>query len=215
MLAEKIFFTKGVGIHKEKLRSFELALRDAGIAPFNLVNVSSIYPPGCKKVTREEGLKHLRPGEIVHCVIARNDTDEPNRLVVASIGCAIPADSSQYGYISEHHIYGQNEADAGRYAEDLAASMLATTLGIEVDHLVTDEREQVYKMEGKILRTLNMTQSAVGNKDGFWTTVVAAAVFVGDAGRTAEPVNPNQQKLLGEDSHENNENSSSSAKKTE
>src|SRR3989338_5388621 len=103
MLAEKIFFTKGAGIHKEKLRSFELALRDAGVAPFNLVNVSSIYPPGCKRVSREEGLKFLRPGEIVHCVIARSDTDEPHRLVVASIGCAIPADSFQYGYISEHH----------------------------------------------------------------------------------------------------------------
>lgn len=40
-----------------------------------------------------------------------------------------------------------------------------------------DEREQIYKMSGKIVRTMNVTQSAKGNKDGLWTTVFAAAVF--------------------------------------
>lgn len=196
MLPSKIFFTKGVGTHKEKLRSFELALRSAGIAPFNLVNVSSIYPPGCKKVSREEGLRLLQPGEIVHCVLARNETNESNRLEVASIGCAIPADATQYGYISEHHDFGQTEQEAGEYAEDLAASMLATTLGIDVDHSVTwDEREQIYKMEGKILRTLNMTQSAVGTKSGDWTTVIAAAVFVGNDPPQEQSADPNQLRL--------------------
>jgi hypothetical protein len=35
-------------------------------------------------------------------------------------------------------------------------------------------------MSGKIVRTTNITQSAVGNKDGLWTTVFAAAVFIND-----------------------------------
>jgi hypothetical protein len=43
-----------------------------------------------------------------------------------------------------------------------------------------DEREQIFKMSGKIVRTTNITQSAVGNKDGLWTTVFAAAVFIND-----------------------------------
>ncbi len=197
MLPTKIFFTKGVGVHKEELRAFELALRAAGIAHFNLVNVSSIYPPGSKKVSREEGLSLLKPGEIVYCVLARNATNEPNRLVVASIGCAIPADASQHGYISEHHAFGETEERASAYAEDLAASMLATTLGIDVDHeLAWDEREQIYKMEGKILKTLNATQSAEGNKDGLWTSVVAVAVFIGDEGRDSLAQDPNQLKFL-------------------
>ncbi len=179
MIAQKIFFTKGVGVHREELASFEAALRDAGIAPFNLVNVSSIFPPGCKKITREEGLKILKPGQIVHWVSSRNSTNEPNRLIASSIGCALPSDPNQYGYLSEHHSFGETDSRAGRYAEDLAASMLATTLGIEFDpDLNWDEREQIYKMSGKIIRTTNMTQSAIGNKDGLWTTVVAAAVFV-------------------------------------
>ena len=181
VVPKKVFFTKGVGVHKEKLASFELALRTAGLAYCNLVLVSSIYPPGCKRLPREEGLKFLRPGEIVFCVYDRESTNEPNRLVAASVGVAIPADPEQYGYLSEHHSFGETEEKAGEYAEDLAASMLATTLGIEFDpDIAWDEREQLFKMSGKIVRTSNITQSAIGNKDGLWTTVFAAAVFVND-----------------------------------
>ena len=181
MVPKKIFFTKGVGAHKEKLASFELALRDAGIAHCNLILVSSIYPPGVRKISKEEGVKLIKPGEIVFCVYDRESTNEPNRLIAASVGLAIPADPEQHGYLSEHHAYGETEEKAGEYAEDLAASMLATTLGIEFNSdTAWDEREQLFKMSGKIVRTSNITQSAIGNKDGLWTTVFAAAVFVED-----------------------------------
>ena len=181
MIPKRCFLTKGVGIHKEKLASFELALRSAGLAHCNLVLVSSIFPPGCKRISKEDGVKLLRPGEIVFCVYDRESTNEPNRLVVASVGVAIPADQEQYGYLSEHHAFGETEEKAGDYAEDLAASMLATTLGIEFDpDTAWDERENLFKMSGKIVRTSNITQSAVGNKDGLWTTVVAACAFVND-----------------------------------
>lgn len=177
---KKVFFTKGVGVHKEYLASFELALRSAEIAPFNLVSVSSIYPPGCKKISKEEGLKLFQPGSIVYAVMARNSTNEPNRLIAASIGAALPQDPDQnYGYLSEHHPFGETEEKAGEYAEDLAATMLATTLGVEFNpDTAWDEREQIFKMSGKIVRTFNITQSALGNKDGLWTSVIAAAVFI-------------------------------------
>ena len=175
----KIFFTKGVGRHKDYLSSFELALRNAGIEKCNLVSVSSIFPPGSKRVSREEGLKELKPGQITFAVMARNSTNEPNRLIAASIGGAIPADNSQYGYLSEYHPYGVTEKNAGDYAEDLAAQMLATTLGVEFDSEADwNEREQVFKMSGKIVRTFNNTQSAEGHKDGLWTTVVSAAILI-------------------------------------
>jgi arginine decarboxylase len=179
MIPSRVFFTKGVGIHKEYLTSFELALRDAGIAPFNLVTVSSIFPPGCKRISKEEGLKLIKPGQIIYCVMSRNATSEPNRLVAVSVGCAVPAEAEQYGYLSEHHSFGETDQKAGDYAEDLAATMLATTLGIEFNtDTAWDEREQLYKTSGKIIRTINITQSALGNKDGLWTTVLAAAVFI-------------------------------------
>jgi len=179
MAPTKIFFTKGVGVHKDKLSSFELALRDAGIAQCNLVLVSSIFPPGCKRIGKEEGVKLLAPGEVVFVVYARNETNEANRLIAASVGVAIPSDPAQHGYLSEHQSFGENDEKAGDYAEDMAASMLATTLGIEFDpNQAWDEREQLYKMSGKIVRTSNITQSSIGNKDGLWTTVFAAAVFI-------------------------------------
>ena len=181
MVPKKIFYTKGVGVHKEKLASFEMALRVAGLAHCNIVLVSSIFPPGCKIVSKEESLKALRPGEIVFAVYDRESTSEPNRLIAASVGVAIPADPSMHGYLSEHHSFGETDEKAGEYAEDLAASMLATTLGIEFNpELDWDEREQIFKMSGKIVRTTNITQSAVGNKEGFWTTVFAAGVFIND-----------------------------------
>ena len=174
-----MFFTKGVGVARQQLMSFEMALRSAGIEKFNLVSVSSILPPGCQRIPREKGLEILKAGEIVFCVLARNCTNEPNRLVAASIGCAIPAEENQYGYLSEHHPFGETDEKAGDFAEDLAASMLATTLGVEFDsNSAWNEKEQVFKMSDKIVRTTNITQSAQGNKDGLWTTVIAAAIFV-------------------------------------
>ena len=179
MTPAKIFFTKGVGVAKEQLMSLEMAFRDAGIEKFNLVTVSSILPPGCQRVTREKGLEMLKPGEIVFCVLARNATNEPNRLMATSIGCAIPADKEQYGYLSEHHSFGVTDERASDNAEDLAATMLATTLGVDFNpNTAWDEREKVYKLSGKIVNTTNITQSAEGNKNGLWTTVVAAAIFV-------------------------------------
>ena len=109
MVPKKIFFTKGVGKHRERLTSFELALRDAGIAAQNLVRVSSIFPPQCKLVPRSQGLKYLSPGEVVFAVVAENSTREPHRLLAASIGVAIPADRNTYGYLSEHHSFGETE----------------------------------------------------------------------------------------------------------
>ena len=175
----KIFFTKGVGRHRDYLSSFEAALRNAGIEICNLVTVSSIFPPGCKKISREDGLKEIKPGQITFAVMARNSTNEPNRLVASSIGVAIPADNNQYGYLSEHHPYGVKEKIAGDYAEDLAAQMLATTLGVEFDSETDwNEREQVFKMSEKIVRTFNITQTTEGDKNGLWTTVIAAAILL-------------------------------------
>lgn len=176
---KKIFFTKGVGKSTEQLTSFEFALRDAGIAPYNLVTVSSIFPPHAKVISRNEGRKLLKPGQVVFVVMSRISTNEPNRLLSASVGCAIPAKKNIYGYLSEHHAYGQTEEKTGDYSEDLAASMLASTLGIEFDpEKAWDEREQHFKMSGQIVRTTNVTQSAVCDKTGKWTSVIAAAVLI-------------------------------------
>jgi arginine decarboxylase len=179
ILPKKIFLTKGVGIHKEKLSSFELALRDAGVAPYNIVRVSSIYPPYCKLISKEAGLKYLTPGQILFTVIAESATDEPNRLIAASVGMALPKRQEQYGYLSEAHTYGWTEKKTGEYAEDLAASMLATILGVKFDPDSSyDKKKEIWKISNQIVKTTAITQSAVGDKNGNWTTVISAAVLI-------------------------------------
>lgn len=180
LVPTKVFFTKGVGVHKDKLASFEIALRKAGIEKQNLVYVSSILPPLCKTISKAQGLKFLRPGQITFCVMARNETIEPNRLVSAAIGVAVPKDESNYGYLSEHHAFGETAKTSGDYAEDLAATMLATTLGVPFDpEEAWDQRKQVYTTSGHIFKTQHICQSAEGHKSGgVWTTVISAAVFI-------------------------------------
>ena len=175
---KKIFLTKGVGKHREKLSSFEMALRSAGIAQYNLVRVSSIFPPHCKLISPQEGGKLMKAGQVLYVVMSENATNEAHRLLAASVGVAIPKDRNQYGYLSEHHSFGQTEKQAGDYAEDLAATMLATILGVDFDaNKSYDERKDIWRMSDKIVITRQITQSAIGDRDGLWTSVVAAAVF--------------------------------------
>ncbi len=175
----KIFLTRGVGTHRERLSAFEMALRDARIARYNLVNVSSIFPPHCELIGREEGLELMTAGQITFAVMSRLDTNEPSRLVAASIGVAIPKDPNQFGYLSEHHAYGQNERTAGDYAEDLAASMLATILGVPFNpDTAWDEQRAQWQVSGKIVKTENVTQTAEGSEDGKWVSAVTAAVLL-------------------------------------
>jgi arginine decarboxylase len=180
LVPTRVFLTKGVGRHKYRLKSFEDALRQAGVAQQNLVQVSSILPPRCKIISKEKGLLRLTPGGICYCVMARADTEEHGRLVASSVGIAVPKDKNKWGYLSEVHGYGMNEQEAADLAEDLAAGMLGTTLGLEVDpNQAWSEKEQVYKSSGMIIRTSNITQTARGLKD-CWTTTVAMAMFLFD-----------------------------------
>jgi arginine decarboxylase len=179
IVPKKMFFTKGVGYHRNKLQSFEWALRDAGIEKCNLVMVSSIFPPDCKIIPKKEGLDNLLPGQITFAVMARESTNEPSRLVSAAVGLAHPVDKQQYGYISEHHGYGQNARQAGDFAEDLAATMLASTLGMELDPDVAwDERKQLYVADKKQFTSRSIAKCTHGHKDGLWTTVLACAVML-------------------------------------
>jgi arginine decarboxylase len=177
-MPKECFFTKGVGRHAQKLMSFELALRDAGIEKQNLVRVSSIYPTSCKIITAKEGLPKLKAGQVTFCILAEAATDEPNRLVCAGIGLAIPKNHI-HGYIAEHHGYGLTEKKTEDLVEDLSATMLATTLGIPFDaDKAWDEREQQYKMSGEIVKTRSIVQTAEGDKTGMWTSVISCCVLI-------------------------------------
>jgi arginine decarboxylase len=178
-----VFLTSGIGIHRHLLTAFEFALRDADIEQQNLTTVSSIFPPRCALIARDAGVAMLKPGEITVCVMARAETNEPGRLVHASIGLARPADPEMYGYISEHHGFGMTGAQSAEYAEDLAATMLASTLGVDFDpDAAWNERKRVYEHSNLIIDSTSISAAAQGDPTGLWTCVVAVAVFRFDDG---------------------------------
>ncbi|TSA18733.1 MAG: pyruvoyl-dependent arginine decarboxylase [Nitrosopumilales archaeon] len=179
LVAKKLFLTRGKGIHEDKLTSFEYALRDAGISGTNLVLISSIFPPGAKVISRAEGLKLIRPGSVQFVIYSRQQSNEPHRLMAASVGIAEPADKTKYGYLSEYESFGETEKEAGDYAEDIAAQMLASSLGVKFDlEKSWDEKRKQWKISGEIYKTRHITQSAIGDPKGRWTTVFAAAVLI-------------------------------------
>ncbi|WMT51155.1 MAG: arginine decarboxylase, pyruvoyl-dependent [Ferroplasma sp.] len=177
LLPKKIFFTRGIGRGETQLQSFENALRDADIAAYNLVSVSSILPPYAEIVDKSEGIKLLSYGQILFTVLARNSSNELNRMISSAIGVAVPSDRSKWGYLSEHHTFGQTENDSGHFAEKLAAEMLASTMGLD-DHLKWEERKNEYVLDDKILTTKNIAATTVVLKPDEWATVIAAAVLV-------------------------------------
>ena len=180
LVPKRMFLTKGVGRNRYQLKSFEDALRIAGVAQQNLVQVSSILPPHCKIISRNEGVKSLQPGSICFCVMARCDSNEHGRLIASSVGIAVPKDRKKWGYLSEVHSHGMNKREAEDMSEDLAAGMLGTTLGIDLDpEMAWSEKEQAYKQCGLFVKTTNITQTARGQQ-GLWTTTVALAVFLFD-----------------------------------
>jgi arginine decarboxylase len=79
-IPKAVFFTKGVGRHKYRPQSLELAMRHAGIEKYNLVQVSGILPSRCKIITVREGLRRLAPGQIV---LERG----PSRRRMSRTGC--------------------------------------------------------------------------------------------------------------------------------
>ena len=179
LVAKKLFFTKGVGRDTTPLGAFEQALRDAGIQQFNLIKVSSIIPPHCKIVSKERGLKELRSGAVTFVILSRLESNEPNRLIAASIGAAIPKNRSMYGYLSEYEAFGESDEVAGMKAEEIAANMLASTLGIDFKAEENwEKKKEIIKMSNKVVKTTNITQSAIVGKDGKRTCVIAAAVLI-------------------------------------
>jgi len=177
-IPSKIFLTKGVGRHQEQLVSFEMSLRSAGIHFLNYVQVSSIFPPEAKLISRDEGLKLIKPGQVTHIVMSRNSTNENRRLLGASIGIAIPSDKEMFGYLSEAHDFGKSDDELADYVEDLSITMISTILGLPIDTNISyDEQLEQWKVSDKIIKSKSITQTAICGKNE-WTTTIAAAVLI-------------------------------------
>jgi len=155
LVPKKLFFTKGIGIADDPLLSFEYALRDARIEKFNLVAVSSIVPPNIKIVSIEEGLKHLKAGEVVFCVMSRFTSNKKGKEIFSSIGVALPEKKNVNGYITEYHGFYSRKEEG--HAKEMAKLMLESNLKVKAK-----ENFEIFN-KAKVKKC---------------TTVISAAIFI-------------------------------------
>jgi arginine decarboxylase len=175
LLPTHAYLTRGVGRHAHELVAFELALRDAGVAAQNLVTVSSILPPGCPLLDRAEGERQLQAGQILHVVMSRAQTCDPDRREVASIGLARPTDSRIHGFIAEHDAPDRPVAEVEAHAVELAGTMLASSLGrLDPGPSARGDWREV----AEIAETRAISAEAGCESEGEWAVAVAICVLL-------------------------------------
>jgi arginine decarboxylase len=182
-IVPKMFFlTSGVGVHEKDLRAFEEALRDAGINRCNLIKTSSIIPRGCKRITREEGMKYIQPGQITFAVLAQSQTNEPGQQVIAGIGMAQPKDPSLYGYLTEiEEMIGLSDEEVEQDVIEMAIENLVTEWNPKFEgEKVYRKGKKNYSLEGHDVMVDSIVQSAKGADGNKYTIALAAAVFIYD-----------------------------------
>lgn len=160
IIPKKVFYVTGSARHPDKLVSFELALRDAGIHRFNLVPVSSIKPPGCEEINKERGLAGLKTGQIVFCVLCRAESCHEGTVVTSTIGVATPSNPELHGYFSEHHDTGLTNEEAKNNGERIASEMLRSLYGKQCD-----------------ISAKSFVASIKVERDGEWHCAISAAIF--------------------------------------
>jgi arginine decarboxylase len=176
----KFFLTKGVGVHQKELRAFEEALRDAGISMCNFIKVSSIIAPGCELISREKGIRLLKPGQICFAVMGQSQTNEPGQCVVTGIGMAQPKDKTLYGYLTEiEEAIGRTDEDVEQDVIEMALENLVTEWNPKFDgEKVYRKGKKNYHLEGRDISVDSIVQSARGAEQNQYTVVLVAAVFI-------------------------------------
>ena len=180
IIPTKFFFTKGTGIHEKDMRAFEEALRSAGVHTCNFIKTSSVIPPGCKLISKEEGVKLLQPGQITFAVIAQSMTNEPGQIVTAGIGMAQPKDKTKHGFLTEaEEIIGRTPEDVEQDVIEMAIENLITQSNPKFDgEKVFRKGKKNYEVEGEDILVDSIVESAKGAEKNQFTVVIAIAVFI-------------------------------------
>jgi arginine decarboxylase len=182
LIPRRYFLTTGTGVHEKDMRSFEEALREAGIEACNLVKISSVIPPGCKRISREEGLQAISPGMITFAVQAESSTNEPGQIIAAGIGIAQPKDDTLFGYLTEvEEAVGREADDVQEDVEEMAIENLITFWGSKTDaEELMRKGKKHYEFQGRKVEVDSVVATAKGHEERLWTTVIVCAVFLFD-----------------------------------
>ena len=127
-----IAVTAGVGAGPTKLSAFDAALREAGVADFNLITLSSVVPIGSVVTSVPEDLPVPEGawGDRLYVVMADCRTDTLHEEVWAGIGWIQEADTGR-GLLVEHvgHNESQLHADIESSLDSLAEGRPAINFG--------------------------------------------------------------------------------------
>lgn len=183
VVPNRVFLTKGVGVGDHPLTSREMALTDAGVEKVNLLKASSIIPPHCPIISREEGREGLIMGQMTFAIMAEATTNEPHKLISAAIGIAKPEDEDEYGFFTEieqEQGFGKTAEKAGEEVRRLAIMNLALSWRDQDFKLEKEWRpdKKLYRIKNKNVHLSDMTESTRGHKDGLHTTVFVGAIFL-------------------------------------
>lgn len=122
------------------LNAFDNALLDAGVGDTNLVRLSSILPPGCRRVDPMP----LPPGALIPIAYAGISSSIPGERIAAGIAVAVPKDPALPGLIMEYSSDGTKE-DIERIVRRMAEEgfksrhrELLEIRSLAVEHVVSD-----------------------------------------------------------------------------
>src|SRR5215213_8131719 len=182
IIPTKFFLTKGTGVHEKEMRAYEEALRDAGVHTGNFIKTSSVVPPGCQLISRQQGVRLIKPGQITFAVMAESQTNEPGQIITAGIGMARPKDPSHYGYLTElESIIGRTPEDVEQDVIEMAIENLVTEWNPKFDgDKVYRKGKKNYRLERRDIEVDSIVESAKGAEKNQYTIVMALAVFIYD-----------------------------------
>lgn len=94
-----VVLTAGVGVGSTEIVAFDAALRDAAIADFNLIRVTSIVPPNAPVYRLRRGIVPIDGnGLMLPTVYSMSTRSEPG-IVSAAVGVGVPEDETRSGVI--------------------------------------------------------------------------------------------------------------------
>ena len=104
----KIYIATGIGYGQTMLSAFDAALMDAGIHNFNLIQLSSIVPPGAQIISKRRlEFSSEKYGNRLYLVKAESRSRETNKFIGAALGWYQIEDGR--GVFVEHEEIGETE----------------------------------------------------------------------------------------------------------
>ncbi len=94
------FLVAGYAEGPTLLNAFDHALMKAGVGNTNLVRMSSILPPGCRRIEPVQ----LPYGALIPMAFAEESSPQPGTPCAAAVAAGMPEDPRLPGVIMEHHM---------------------------------------------------------------------------------------------------------------